>query len=126
MSKRRVTKGDTPLLEWIVGALGAVIFAAILAVLISNGLGGDAPPSVVARVERIVPVEGGYAVEISARNAGDTTAADVEIKAESGSETRTARFDYLPPHSERRGGVFFEHDPRGGELQLRAEGWQAP
>lgn len=107
--------------------LGALIFVAMLGVLVSAGLSGaDAPPDVRTRVERMAPVSGGYVVEFIAENAGDKTAADIEIVAELGAEEARARFDYLPPHSQRRGGVFFRSDPRAGYLTLRADGYADP
>ena len=43
------------------------------------------------------------------------------------SEIRLALFlDYLPPHSKRRGGLFFTRDPRQFELQARAFGYEEP
>ncbi|MBC7767365.1 MAG: TIGR02588 family protein [Phycisphaerales bacterium] len=127
MAERKSRAPNTPLIEWIVGGFGALVFAAMVAVLTANALtdpGGL--PSIVTSVERIEAVEGGYAVAFTARNEGDTTAAMVEITAEAGGETHSATIDYLPPRSQRRGGVFFERDPRGGELKLRAEGYQDP
>jgi len=127
----RKRKGDAPLLEWFVGGLGAIIFAGMLAVLLTTGLAGeDAPPSIHVKTERVAAVEGGYVLEFSARNASDVTAADIAVVAElrGGGEVqrREARFDYLPPHSARRGGFFFESDPRQGALVLRAEGYNEP
>lgn len=121
---------STPRIEWIAGGVGALILAAMLAVLVMTGLSGDQPPSVTARIEGVQTTANGHVVEFSVRNDGEVTAADVEIVAElrSGAyvEERRARFDYLPPRSERRGGFFFESDPRQGELSLRAEGYNKP
>jgi uncharacterized protein (TIGR02588 family) len=119
------------LIEWLVGGLGAIIFVGMLAVLIATGVNGaDGPPSVRVTVERVQQIGGGYVVEFVARNAGEGTAAGVDIVGEltagASVEERRAHFDYLPPHSARRGGVFFEGDPRQGELTLRAEGYNDP
>jgi len=121
----------TPLIEWIVGGLGALIFLGMVLALIASGLAGEeSPPSIRIHVERVTPALGGYVMEFSARNESDATAADVSVIAEldSGGEmqTREARFDYLPPRSERRGGFFFDSDPRAGALELRAEGYNKP
>lgn len=120
-----------PLLEWVTGAIGALIFCALLAVMIATGLSGaDGPPSVRVTIERVQQVESGYVVEFIARNDGEGTAAAVDIVGELSTgeqaEERRAHVDYLPPHSERRGGVFFETDPRQGEFTLRAEGYNDP
>ena len=34
--------------------------------------------------------------------------------------------DYLPPGSEREGGLFFSRDPRRHEVRLRAKGYVDP
>jgi uncharacterized protein (TIGR02588 family) len=127
----RNRKSEAPLLEWLVGGLGAIIFFGMLAVLVATGLGGeDMPPSIHVEMERVAAVEGGYVLEFSARNDSNVTAADIAIVAELRSSAdvqhREARFDHLPPHSERRGGFFFESDPRQGALTLRAEGYNEP
>lgn len=127
----RKRKSEAPLLEWLVGGLGAIIFFGMLAVLLATGLRPvDRPPSIHVEAERVAAVEGGYVLEFSARNDSDVTAADIAVAAElrSGAQTqhREARFDYLPPRSERRGGFFFESDPREGALALRAEGYSEP
>jgi uncharacterized protein (TIGR02588 family) len=129
-----VTKSDgkaTPLLEWIVGVFGGLIFFGMLAVLIAAGLRrAETPPSIFVESERVTAVENGYVLEFNARNESDVTAADISVVAELrvGDEThhREARFDHLPPRSERRGGFVFESDPRRGELKLRAEGYNEP
>ena len=127
----RKRKAEPPLLEWLVGGLGAIIFFGMLAVLLGSGLGGsDRPPSIHVETERISAVEGGYVLEFTARNESDVPAADIAVVAElrAGEETqhREARFDYLPPRSERKGGFFFESDPRAGALELRADGYNEP
>ena len=131
MAKASATEG-TPLLEWRVGGAGALLFCAVLGVLLMAGLSGaDAPPSIEMRVERVTQVQGGYVLEFTAENSGDHTAAAVEIIAElrgaDGSrETARAHFEHLPPHSIRRGGVFLSNDPRAGSLVLRAQGYADP
>ena len=128
VTKHAKILGETPLLEWLTGGLGAVVFCVMLGMLIATGVNGaDAPPDVRISVERVSPVRGGYVVEFEAENAGDATAADVEITAElSSGESASLHFDYLAPHSSRRGGVFFRSDPRASDLSLRAEGYSDP
>ena len=41
-------------------------------------------------------------------------------------EASEVTLDYLPPRSDREGGLFFAHDPRAGDLQLRAKGFARP
>lgn len=119
-------RDETPLLEWIVGGLGAMVFAAMLVVLVGVGVrGGDAPPDIVVRIDDVRAVASGYVAEFTARNEGDETAAAVEIVASLADGTeRRASFDYLSPHSERRGGFFFETEPVG--VRVRAESYSEP
>ncbi|MGZ8201996.1 MAG: hypothetical protein ACXWUB_01995 [Burkholderiales bacterium] len=90
--------------------------------------GGNAPPDIAVRADRIVAQEQGYLVEISATNRGDRTAAAVQVQAElkNGAETvesSEVQFQYLPARSERKGGVYFTHDPRRLKLVIRARGY---
>lgn len=122
----------TPLAEWVMGALGAFIFVSLVSVTTWCAVvGGDQPPIVSAQVSEITAANGVYIVEIEARNLGDTTAADAEIVAElhlGGEviETHSIMFDYVPRHSERRGGFVFARDPREGQIALRTEGYADP
>jgi uncharacterized protein (TIGR02588 family) len=127
----RKRKPEAPLLEWAIGGLGAIIFFVMLTLLIASSVTSrDLPPSINVEVERVTAVEGGYVLEFTARNDSDVTAAEIAVVADlrAGEETqhREARFDYLPPRSERQGGFFFEGDPRAGALELRAEGYSEP
>jgi len=129
---RKRSAGATPWLEWAVGALGAVLFISLLGVLLANALRGPGPaPSIAARVEHIETAETGHVVQFVAVNGGGRTAAEVRFKADLVTrtgvrETREVIFDYLPPHSERRGGFIFQNDPRGGALSIEADGYVDP
>jgi uncharacterized protein (TIGR02588 family) len=127
----RKRRPQAPLLEWTVGGLGAIIFFGMLTLLIATDMTSrDLPPSISVEVERVTAVDGGYVLEFTARNESDVTAADIaivgELRAGEDTQHREARFDYLPPRSERQGGFFFESDPRAGALALRAEGYNEP
>ena len=123
---------DIPLVEWIIGAVGLLIVAGAIGVLVHEALAGDkSPPDVQLAVRMIAPRNGGYLVKVRAENVGGQPAARVGITAELVSdgkvlETREAQFDYLPAHSTREGGLFFDRDPRAGELRLRALGYEEP
>jgi uncharacterized protein (TIGR02588 family) len=136
-SEKRVTKTSraalqtAPLLEWIVGALGAALFFGIVGVALHHGATDKgAPPSISAAVERIEPVPDGYVVTFEARNHGDITAAQVRLVARlttpTGAEEHEAVLDFVPPQSARRGGFFFENDPRAGVMRIAADGYQDP
>jgi len=122
---------DTPLLEWIFGALGLALFAGALAITLINGLSPDTPPTISVAAEAPQATSEGFRVEFEARNGGDETAALVRLVAtvkdgDAIVETQTVEIDFLPPHSSRRAGVFLQHDPAGLAVAIRAVSYQHP
>lgn len=135
MAERRTRKpkaSDIPPLEWIVGGLGALIVAVVIAVLLHEGLAGDAsPPEIHVEIKDVAPVRDGFRVRFEARNAGGEAAAQVTVEgvlSRPGAEPETSdvTLAYLPAHSERGGGLFFSTDPRDGDLQVRARSYEDP
>ncbi|HVG49175.1 MAG TPA: hypothetical protein VM899_13700 [Rubellimicrobium sp.] len=123
----------TPLLEWVAGAIGAILTLTLLGVLAWQAWThpGDVPPEVTVRLEEVLPVQGGFVARIAGVNASPETAAAVEVEgmlSREGEEVETAHatLDYVPGNSEKRGGLFFAEDPREGDLRLRALGYQEP
>jgi uncharacterized protein (TIGR02588 family) len=89
------------------------------------------PPVISVSAGPIHEQEGGYAVEIIVGNSGEIAAAQVIIEGSlrQGNdivETSEASFDHVASRSQRRGGLYFRHDPRSLELQLRALGYVEP
>ena len=131
-TSRHSRDADIPPLEWAAATLGLALVCGALGVLLWLGLTrGDTPAHVSVRVESVTALAEGYVVTIRAVNTGDITAADVTVEGElrRGSdvaETSTMSFKYLAPHSERRGGLFFEKDPRRYELKVRPKGYEMP
>lgn len=122
---------DTPLLEWIFGAIGLVLFAGALVVTVLNGLSQDEPPTITTRIEQAQPSAGRFRVEFEATNSGDETAAHVQLVAtlkDGGAvvESRTVEIDFLPPHSSRRAGVLFDRSPEGLVVEIKAVSYQHP
>jgi len=121
-----------PPLEWAAAAVGLALVCGVLGTMLWLGVTrGERPAEVSVRTETVTTAAGGYVVTIRAVNTGDTTAADVTVEGElrgAGgiAETSTMSFKYLAPHSERRGGLFFEKDPRQFKLELRAKGYETP
>lgn len=127
MAERKPAKRETPALEWITGAVGALIFLGMLGVLIANGASDPGnPPEIIATVERITQTEGGHVVAFTVRNEGDITAAQVRLVGKAGAEEREITLDFLPPHSERRAGLIFQSDPRAQALIIQADGYMDP
>jgi uncharacterized protein (TIGR02588 family) len=120
-----------PLLEWIVGGLGAVLVAGAIAFLVYHSQARDqTPPDFRLEAERVLDLGNGYLVQFRAFNEGGSAAAAVTIEGElvgpDGTEVSEAVLDYLPPRSDREGGLLFESDPRAGTLSLRAKGYVKP
>ena len=83
------------------------------------------------RLEDVQPAGDGFVARIAGVNASPETAAAVQVEgvlSRGGEEVEsaTATLDYVPGHSEKRGGLFFAEDPREGDLRLRALGYQEP
>jgi uncharacterized protein (TIGR02588 family) len=133
VSERRARKEvHIPPWEWAFGIAGFAFVAVTLVFLAYKAVTSDhAPPDIAVRAEAVAPVQGGYLVMISAVNMGDRTAANVkvqgELKSESGTvETSEMTFQYVPAHSERKGGLFFAQDPRRLKLDVGARGYEKP
>lgn len=117
----------------VVTGLGILLVVACIGILLHDALmRKEGPPEVVLHVEKIQPQpSGNFVVLFRAENHGDSTAADLfvtgELQGAAGlMETSRATLDYVPAQSVRRGGLFFDYDPRKAQLELRATGYQEP
>lgn len=121
-----------PLSEWLVALFGLVLVAGSIGFMAYTAIfADDPPPDILVAVEDIARTESGYRVRIRAFNRGGSTGAEVTVEANlkrggETVETGELTFDYLPPHSERSGGLFFTEDPRTLDLDLRAKGYREP
>ena len=119
-------------LEFIAALVGAVLALGTLGIIVWDGIQEEGRPALVTlRAEAVHPHEGGFVVEIVAENAGDDTAADLLVEGSlmqggEAVEKSEATLDYLPSHSERRGGLIFARDPAMFQLKLQAKGYIAP
>jgi uncharacterized protein (TIGR02588 family) len=126
------SENETPLLEWVIAGVGLVLVAGVLGLLLYNAIWKEpSPPQITIRVITTVPVQNGYLVQFRAVNQGGSTAEGVIIGGElrhgvERVESSQTTIDYLPPNSERGGGLFFNHDPRQFEFQIRAFGYEEP
>lgn len=131
MSKDEAEEDATPLLEWVFGALGLLLFLGALGVIIFSSMGPNEPPLISIQADAPEPASGRYRVEFDTLNEGDQTAELVRVVASLSQgdvvvETRQIEIDFLPPHSSRRAGVFFTHNPQGLTMSIEAVGYQEP
>ena len=118
--------------EWVAGAIGSVLVAAALWVLVSDALAPATPPDLRITVSSITPAGATrHRVAFTARNLGSEAAAEVVVegtlvRAAGDTLRATVTLDYVPGRSRRSGGLFFDADPRAGELSLRAVGYAEP
>ncbi len=132
MTEEREARRPVPVAEWIVAALGAVLVAGTIGYLVWLPASRDeTPPDVRVVAGPVVALQDGWLVTFRAANAGGQAAAGVLVEGELAGpdgpiETSEATIDYLPPGSEREGGLFFSRDPRRYEVRLRAKGYVDP
>jgi uncharacterized protein (TIGR02588 family) len=130
--KEREKIREAPLWMWGIALLGlALVLGSIAFTLYEAAAGDSSPPDVTLRVDSILPTRNGFLVEFRAVNEGGSTAEGLTVEGElrsgAGSvETSDTTIEYVPPHSERKGGLFFTSDPRQHELRLRAKGFEQP
>jgi uncharacterized protein (TIGR02588 family) len=128
----RTPSRDLPMLEWIVGAIGALLVGGTIAFLVYHALARDETAPDVRVVEhRVLALEDRYLVQFRAFNQGGSAAAELTIEGEltgpdGSAETSEAVLDYVPARSSREGGLWFSGDPRAGRLTLRATGYAEP
>jgi uncharacterized protein (TIGR02588 family) len=118
-------------LEWAVFGASLALIASVAALLVyQHFTGAHEPASLVATIGSAVETAGGFAVPISVRNEGNTTAEDVRLQAtlkfEGGSETGEAVIPYVPYRSKRRAWIAFSRDPRAGRVTARVLGYREP
>lgn len=118
--------------EWVVAGISALLVLGSVGFLLWQALTlADTPPQIVVSADSILQLEHGFLVEFRARNEGSSTAAGVLVRGELRSDTSTvqtseATLDFVPSGAQRRGGLFFTHDPRLYALRLRAVGYDRP
>lgn len=116
--------GETPLLEWICGGIGALLFLGLIALLAGEGMKPPTPPDISGRVTGVERRESRWFVAIELRNAGEA-ASDVQIEVISGGETREMTLDFLPAQAVANGGVYFDQPPNSGSVRVAPIGYLA-
>lgn len=114
------------MLEWIVAGVGLIVILIAFGLLAVRALEGPGrPPDLSLAAHEVRPSPTGWVVEVEVRNAGDMTAAGVQIEGRLGADASTAELDYVPAHGHARASLRFDADPRR-DLELKVLGWREP
>ena len=131
--KQEDQQSGRPLIEWIAGGTGLVLTLVLLGFVGWQAVGSpeETVPEIDVQVTSISPAGEGFLVEIIASNHATQTAAGVQVEglisgAGGSIERSSTTFDYLPGHSEARGGLFFSSNPADEGISLRALGYHQP
>ncbi len=127
----RVSETKTPALEWIASALGLILVVGSLGLILYDAFDQDTLPRLEARAGPVISVNSRHLVQVTVWNRGGSTAAMVNIqgvlrRGTKTIETAATTFDYVPAHSSTEGGMFFTHNPRAYQLQLKANAYMDP
>jgi uncharacterized protein (TIGR02588 family) len=123
---------EAPLWMWGIALIGLILTLGSIGFLLYEAAFGDSsPPDVTVHLESVVPVRNGFLVQFRAVNDGGTTAQGLKVEGEISKgtervETSDTTIEYVPAHSERKGGLFFSTDPRQYDLRLGAKGFEKP
>lgn len=129
-TKRRAS--DTPRLEWLLGIFGLALLVAGVSYLTYRGITHPPEPGpVVVTVLDVHPAGGLHIVKFSVRNDGSENLSHLYLTArlsdgDTEIESAQAFIDYLPGHSEQRGGVYLRNDPRQHTLRIYPAGYMEP
>lgn len=130
--KAHGTAATAPLVEWIAAALGALLLATALAVVLREAV---TRPRAAARVELAVrsvsPHTGQHLVRVAVHNRGGTPVEELEVegrlqRGDGAVELSRARVASLAARTTRHVGLLFVADPRRGRLSLRVAGYAEP
>ncbi|WP_338608746.1 TIGR02588 family protein [Pelagibacterium nitratireducens] len=119
-------------LEWAVAFFGAVLVFGTVGYLAYYGISHpETPPNVTVEYSSSSVLASGHLIEFTAKNNGNTTAADLLITGTLFDGDRTveeseATLDYLPQQAERKGGLIFRENPAEFDLRLEASGYAKP
>ena len=116
--------------EWVTLACSLAVLAALIGLIVVQLGAGQDPAAPVATVEAVRTVGRSHHVEVTVRNEGDDTAADVQVLAslEIGGRTTEADqvIDFLAGDEEEDLVFVFRDDPAEGELTVEVAGFSVP
>ncbi|WP_337063326.1 hypothetical protein [Kineococcus sp. G2] len=118
-------------LERVLGAVGAVLLAALLGFLGYQASTRDGDSRVLVDLVAVERTPAGFVTTVEVTNGGGETARSVQVHGEIVRNGTTvsqasATVPYVPADSRRRAVLVFGADPAGADLRLRAVGYVAP
>ena len=125
-------KAGTSPWEWAVAGASTLVVAGMIGFMLYEGIAKPSTPAAIS-VEAAAPerAAAGWRVEVTARNDGRSTAADVRVAGEllegdSAVERSEVTIDYVPAGSKRRAVLWFSRDPARHRLDVRPTGHDEP
>lgn len=121
------TQDEVSTFEWLTGAIGALIFAALLGYFVRESTRAVTPASIAVQIDSVSRAPVGYVAHFTARNVGGSSAGEIHLEAvaSGGAMTSRATLPFLAPSSSKSGAFLFEQDPGPG-LRARAVSYQVP
>ena len=129
---RHRERHDPHWIEWLTGAVSALLIAAMLGWLAWEAFTRDAtPPDLAVKVLTTERTAAGYRVTFDIYNTATTTAAAVTVvgrltEGEQVIEENEVVFDYVAAESSSNGAILFRNDPAGRTMDIRAIGYTDP
>lgn len=132
MSHSRARGGeDVSRYEWIVGAIGALIFLFLLAYFIRQAILPAEPVRIEARIDSVrASPAGEFIAYFTASNSGRSSAAEVRLSATlqlaGDSASADATIARIAAGSRQSGAFLFLRDPAQGQMHVRVVSYQTP
>ena len=133
MASKKGQSDGVPVLEWVCAGAGLVIALAMVGTILFEGVRrtDDPVPLLAATAQSVTRAAQNHVVTVRVTNESGRTAAAVQVEGvlKQGAEeieSSIATIDYVPGHSEAKGGLVFTADPRAHQLELRVTGYEHP
>lgn len=130
--KRENVFSRTPLWEKLVGLLGLMLICGTIIFLLWSAPRTDEEALDFSfTVHEAMALGSRFLVLLDVRNTGDHTASELGLEArlspqQGDTESVEMTIAYLAAGSTQRVGIYFDTDPRDGNLEFRALGYQKP
>lgn len=116
--------------EWTTLLISAAIVLGVVTLIALQIPGDDRPAEPAARIEEVQQVGAVHQVSVVVSNAGDKTAAQVQVTAElatkEGGTTAEQTLDFLSGGDEKKVVFIFDDDLAPGDLRVSVTGYAVP